>query len=337
MGVTERANCFAALRALARQVTTLWLERREELGHPLGTIPALPEAQGGVPQGAVTGAAPFVLEIGSEELPPDDVTSVVNQLRCDERCCCVVCSTIAVLGVVLCSEYLVMCHCTHRDAVPALLARLRLSHGTVEVHGTPRRVAVLIANLAAKQPDAEERVRGPPAKAAYAPDGAPTKALEGFCKKNGLSVGDCTLEADGKGVEYVWATVQTVGQSAAAALTPELSKLLASLSFTRSMRWNGTTAYSRPVRWLLALHGGVTLPVTFAGLTGGKTTRVLRTAEQPVQTVRGCGCGWVVGVGGWWVWLSANNAVAASLSVPRVILIGCIGTVSLYWYCFVVV
>lgn len=173
-----------------------------------------------------------------------------------------------------------------RDAVPTLLARLRLSYGAVEVHGTPRRVAVLVSDLAAKQPDMEERLRGPPAKAAYTADGAPTKALEGFCKKNGVTPADCSLEADAKGVEYVWATVPTTGQSAAAALIPELSKVLASLSFTRSMRWNGTAAYSRPVRWLLAMHGAVHLPVTFAGLTAGATTRVLRTAEQPVLTVR---------------------------------------------------
>lgn len=84
VGVTERANCFAALRALARQVTALWLERREELGHPLGTIPPLPAPLGGAPEGALsTQAAPFVLEVGSEELPPDDVEAAVKQLRCE--------------------------------------------------------------------------------------------------------------------------------------------------------------------------------------------------------------------------------------------------------------
>lgn len=185
----------------------------------------------------------------------------------------------------------------HSDAVPTLLDRLRLTYGDVQVHGTPRRVTVLVSDLAAKQPDMQERVRGPPAKAAYAADGTPTKALEGFCKKNGVAVDECSLEADAKGVEYVWATVHTTGQSAAAALTPELSKLLATVSFTRSMRWNGATAYSRPVRWLLAMHGSVQVPVTFAGLTAGNETRVLRTATQPVQTVRLRGLQWCLMVG----------------------------------------
>ena len=55
--------------------------------------------------------------------------------------------------------------CWHRrERVPALLARLRLSHGEVAVHSTPRRLAVAVAAVAARQPDVEESVRGPPAK-----------------------------------------------------------------------------------------------------------------------------------------------------------------------------
>lgn len=52
-------------------------------------------------------------------------------------------------------------------------------------------------------------------------------------------------------------------------LTEELGGLVGSLSFTRSMRWNGGTAFSRPVRWLLALHGSTILPFSFAGLQAG--------------------------------------------------------------------
>ncbi len=52
-----------------------------------------------------------------------------------------------------------------RERVPALLARLRLAHGAVTVHSTPRRLAVAVAGVAARQPDVAETVRGPPAKA----------------------------------------------------------------------------------------------------------------------------------------------------------------------------
>lgn len=51
-----------------------------------------------------------------------------------------------------------------RQAVPQLLKKLQLEHGKVMVESTPRRLAVMVANVQAKQEDVEERVRGPPAK-----------------------------------------------------------------------------------------------------------------------------------------------------------------------------
>ncbi len=64
------------------------MARREELGHPLGTIapPAEPEPVTIHPEASTSGrtadSADFVLEVGSEELPPDDVMTAVQQLRC---------------------------------------------------------------------------------------------------------------------------------------------------------------------------------------------------------------------------------------------------------------
>jgi hypothetical protein len=62
--------------------TGLWLARREELGHPLGSIPALPSLEPVSPSVPASDAPrDFVLEIGSEELPPDDVDAGMAQLR----------------------------------------------------------------------------------------------------------------------------------------------------------------------------------------------------------------------------------------------------------------
>ena len=55
----------------------------------------------------------------------------------------------------------------------------------------------------------------PCVQVAFSVEGAPTKALEGFCKKNGLTPEDVSRQADTKGVKYVWATVRQPGQSAA--------------------------------------------------------------------------------------------------------------------------
>ena len=67
-------------------------------------------------------------------------------------------------------------------------------------------------------------------------------------------------------------------------LSEELGELVDALSFTRSMRWNSAAAFSRPVRWLLALHGTTVLPFQFAGLQAGKrgdpVTELLHPREQ---------------------------------------------------------
>ena len=63
--------------------------------------------------------------------------------------------------------------------------------------------------------------------------------------------------------------------------------LLAGVRFKSSMRWRGDAAFSRPLRWLLALHGHAVVPVQFAGLTADRTTRVLRNDSPPQIQVRG--------------------------------------------------
>jgi glycyl-tRNA synthetase len=271
VGVTERADCFASMRALAREVTALWAERREELGHPLGVVP--PASAPVVPpplslSSSSSSPRDFVLEIGSEELPPADVESGIAQLR---------------------------------ERVPALLAKLRLEHGGgVAVEGTPRRLAVRVPGLAARQRPLQAKVRGPPAKAAFADPVArtgPTKALEGFLKKSGATLEDVTVEAvveggggggkkggaggGGKQTDYVFASVSDAGSSAAEALAAELPALVASLSFKKTMRWDAHGAsYPRPMRWLLALHGDDEMAFSHAGLVAGRSTRLLRRAGE---------------------------------------------------------
>ncbi len=57
--------------------------------------------------------------------------------------------------------------------------------------------------------------------------------------------------------------------------------MLSAVRFKSSMRWRGDVAFSRPLRWLLALHGDAAVPLQFAGLTADRTTRVLRNASPP--------------------------------------------------------
>lgn len=130
-------------------------------------------------------------------------------------------------------------------------------------------------------------MRGPPASAAFSADGKPTKALEGFCRKNGVQVADVSREADAKGVEYVWVTVKDAGRTAAEALADELPGVVSGLNFKKSMRWAaGGAAFSRPVRWLLAMHGEQVVPFAALGLLADSETRGLRNSTQPLLQVR---------------------------------------------------
>jgi glycyl-tRNA synthetase beta subunit len=63
--------------------------------------------------------------------------------------------------------------------------------------------------------------------------------------------------------------------------------VLAAVRFKDSMRWRGDTAFSRPLRSLLALHGGAVLPFAFAGLRAGRTTHGLRSeTAAPIEVSR---------------------------------------------------
>jgi glycyl-tRNA synthetase len=90
------------------------------------------------------------------------------------------------------------------------------------------------------------------------------------------------------GGKYVAALVRSAGRPAPAVLAEVLPGLIASLRFDKPMRWNSSNvSFSRPVRWLLALHGEQVVPFEFAGLRAGDTTRGLRfrdPAEQRVNT-----------------------------------------------------
>ncbi|GJP65606.1 hypothetical protein CLOP_g22478 [Closterium sp. NIES-67] len=151
---------------------------------------------------------------------------------------------------------------------------------SVRVDGTPRRVTVQVAGLAAGQQEEQREVRGPPANKAFDKDGRPTKALDGFCRRNAVTTDAVTTRPDEKGVEYVWASVREEGRPAWAVLGEQLPAVIAGIAFPKTMRWNSQVAYSRPIRWLLAMHGATVVPFAFAGLASGSESWLLRNAPE---------------------------------------------------------
>lgn len=95
-----------------------------------------------------------------------------------------------------------------------------------------------------------------------------------------------TLSAALQGIEYCYVTVQDTGRSAADVLAEELPKLLKSLSFSKTMRWHphSDAAFSRPLRWLVALHGATVVPFVAGGVPSGRTVQLMRGA-QPREAV----------------------------------------------------
>jgi glycyl-tRNA synthetase len=256
IGVTERAAYFGRMRRMSHQVARAFVEQREKLGYPLlKYMPPRPKNE--IP--AVTQIkqpAALLFEIGSEELPSHDVVDAIAHLEM---------------------------------AVPKFLADLRLTHGEVKVMGTPRRLAILVADLAPRQADLEETARGPAAKIAFDANGQPTKAALGFAKGKGIDTAALEVQSV-NGVEYIVARVKTTGRPTAEVLAETLPNLIKGIPFGRSMRWLASAqvgeevakiAYSRPLRWLVALFDDVIVPFEYAGVVSGRVTRGLRPEGSP--------------------------------------------------------
>ncbi|MBM3121467.1 MAG: glycine--tRNA ligase subunit alpha, partial [Chloroflexi bacterium] len=256
VGVADRAALFGRMRDLSRRVSEAYLAQRQAAEFPwIEAQSGRDEPAGGPAIRAsqpLRAAAPLLLEIGTEELPAGDLDSAIEQLR---------------------------------QSVPALLADLRLGHGPVRVLGTPRRLAVIVEALEPMQQEQVSLVKGPPADRAFDAQGKPTAAATGFARGKGLAV-DALQIREMDGGRYAVAEVRQAGRPAVEVLEEALPRLVAGLKFDMSMRWNATgVAFSRPIRWLVALHGDVVVPFAFAGLTAGNRTRLMRFAEPEAVAV----------------------------------------------------
>ncbi|NOY98564.1 MAG: glycine--tRNA ligase subunit beta [Chloroflexi bacterium] len=250
VGVTERQAYFRRMRGLARRVAEAYVEQRKAAEFPLLEEQRISEsANQRVSMRIVDSPEALILEIGVEELPSGDLIAALTQLR---------------------------------EMVPSMLADLRLEHGSVRVAGTPRRLTVSVTDLAPRQSDLEQVAKGPPASRAFDADGSPTKAAQGFARGKGVDVSALETRAMDGG-EYVVAIVKEAGRPAPEVLMEALPELVAGLKFKKSMRWlpGDNAAFSRPIRWLVALLGEAVIPFRYAGLTAGRITRGLRPHGSP--------------------------------------------------------
>jgi glycyl-tRNA synthetase len=260
VGVTERQALFGRMRDLAHRNSENYLKQRESLGFPWLKKDAKVASQKPLAVNKIApekkveakGSQTLLIEIGTEELPAGDLTSAIEQLS---------------------------------KSAPALLDELRLEHGDVHILATPRRLVIHAENVSPQQADALQVIKGPSASRGMDESGKPTPAAEGFARGKGIPV-ESLVRKTLDGGDYLVAELHLKGKPAAEVLSSELPKLISSLHFDKAMRWNSSNAaFSRPVRWLLALYGSQVIPFEFGGLASSNRTRGLRFHEPEETTV----------------------------------------------------
>ena len=144
--------------------------------------------------------------------------------------------------------------------------------GEVQSYATPRRLAVLIKDMPASQPDRDIERKGPNLKAAYDADGNPTKAVEGFARSCGVSVDDLEQEETDKGTWLVFKAKEE-GKPVSELLQKIIEQSLAKLPIPKRMRWGDSDAeFVRPVHWLVLLHGSDVIDAEIFGVKSSRET-----------------------------------------------------------------
>lgn len=188
-------------------------------------------------------AKDLLLEIGTEEVPAHVMPGVLAQLK---------------------------------ERAEKAFQENRIAFASVRTLGTPRRMALLVKDLAEKQADVTSENRGPSVKIAFDADGKPTKAAQGFARGQHVAPEDL-VEKDG----YVYAVVHEMGKETAELLKTLLPELICALSFPNNMRWGSLEfKFIRPIRWLVALFDSEVIPFEIANVTSGRVSRGHRFLSQ---------------------------------------------------------
>lgn len=164
----------------------------------------------------------FVLEIGTEEIPAGYINPALSQLEA---------------------------------TLTQKLSEARIGYGRVRTMGTPRRLSIIIDEMAFRQEPKVTETLGPPVKIALDDKGEYTQAALKFAEKVGATVADLSVVVNEKG-EYVAAQVEEETLETIDFLAKELPELILKLAFPKKMRWgNGLIEFARPIQSLVALFG----------------------------------------------------------------------------------
>ncbi|MDD5320194.1 MAG: glycine--tRNA ligase subunit beta [Methylococcales bacterium] len=188
----------------------------------------------------MTSSKHLLFELGSEELPPKTLLTLSNALL---------------------------------NNIVKELGAADLTFTGGKAYATPRRLAVLIENLASAQPDKTVEKRGPAVQAAFGADGTPSKAATGFAVSCGTTFDQLERLKTDKG-EWL-AFTQTIKGQATENLIPDIIRQsIAALPIAKRMRWGSfSTEFVRPVHWAVLLYGSAVIDTEILGLKTGSTTQ----------------------------------------------------------------
>lgn len=194
----------------------------------------------------------FLVEIGTEELPPKALRSLAQAFA---------------------------------DNFRSELDNAGLAHGDIAWFAAPRRLALKVAALDAAQPDREIEKRGPAIAQAFDADGKPTKAAEGWARGCGISVEQAERLTTDKG-EWLLYRAQQKGLRAQELLPTLVANALSRLPIPKLMRWGANdTQFVRPVHTVTLLLGSESIPATILGIQSDRVIRGHRFMGEPEFTI----------------------------------------------------
>lgn len=192
---------------------------------------------GGMP---MADARDLLVEIGTEELPPKALRRLSEAFA---------------------------------EGVALGLSERALTYGEIEAYATPRRLALVVRELATRQPDQEQVRRGPALASAFAADGQPTKAAEGFARSCGVAVGELQRESTEAGAWLIFRQLRP-GRQTVELIVGIVEQGLSRLPIPKRMRWgSGEAEFVRPVHWVSMLLGEEPIHGSLFGLEIGSKTR----------------------------------------------------------------
>jgi glycyl-tRNA synthetase beta chain len=146
------------------------------------------------------------------------------------------------------------------------------SAGRRETFGTPRRLALMIRDVAERQASITKEAVGPPKGVAFNAEGRPTRAAEGFAKSQGVSVNRLSIKTTAKG-EYVCVKKLERGLASWKLLQTILPEVITAIPFPKSMRWADLSlTFARPIHSILALFGDRIIPFKLENIRSGRRT-----------------------------------------------------------------